>query len=388
MSSPMNDAQCSDNETTMSGCCSMSDSTLANASVAYTPLSEYSGSTTNTSSLREPSYQRLVSSVSSSQLPRSSAESVRHYDSAAAPRRYENVPRNRFSYHGDLRPSSAAAPVVAGNNRLSLQTLPDAFERCCAQGPSALVNGDPAVKRECDWAQSAQLGANGHAVDGRPEAVADRLRGDSSGRRSRASAASDSDSAESAQNSEYENVRKLELILNDKEMFSDDEANESPYELVTVVGSRMTSVAGGGAEGGPFAAAGRRAESNYEEIGGMANGAGREQSDGNYEEMSAAYAADNDVYGFGGGGSVDGSEGRRTAAYEDVFVAEAADAKEVSSSNESLASSADEAMIENNLYESLVAEDSSPDPASNRSSKIVDGAALSAPIEVGKKLLN
>lgn len=398
LSSPMNDTQCSDNDTIMSAC-TMSDSTLANASIAYTPLSDYSG-TSNTSSIREPSYQRLISSMSSSQLPRSSTESVRNYEF----RRYENVPRNRFSYHGDLRPGGS--PAVAGN-RLSLQMLtsasPDGFERRAASAIiSPTVNGD-AKKWKCDIALApvssplmARQFTNGlshrpakstenSCSEASPNA-AERLQCTSSPpNHSLNASVSESDSAESAVNSEYENVPKLELILNDKEMFSDNEKNESPYELVTMVGNRMTSVP---CEGALFATAVTPAkcgsESNYEEIETMNDEELRvnDRTDGNYEEMSAVYT-DNDIYNFGGS-SVDGCEERKATAYEDVFVLDASDVKDVSSSNESLASSADEAMIENNLYESLVTEDSSPDPGSNRSSKIVDsGAATSAPTEVG-----
>lgn len=311
----------------------VSDSTLANASIAYTPLSENTSFTTTTS-CREPSYQQLSSSsVSSSQfgLPPSANENVDR-------RPYENVPRNRFSYHGDLQPSQATAASV---NRLSLQTL------------------SPAVG---DGGGSAGSIASNESSSKRSVETEDRLeRGNEDDSKAK-------NADRSSKDANYCNRRQLKLILNDKEMFSDSieatAGNESPYELVSMVGNRMTPVL---EQTSFFENDARRpaVESNYEEIEPVAGAMQMREcaADGNYEEM------DNVIYNYAGGDFLAG-QSEKKSNYEEIYVPENRFSNAVRYlSNESSASSCcsaeDEAMVENLLYESLATtDDSSPD--SNR----------------------
>lgn len=340
ISSPMTDTAYSENETG----CTMSDNTITNINVPYTPLSECSGTT---SSNFEFSYQRLSSSMSSSQLPRSSTESMKTNDG----KKYENVPRNRFSYHGELR--TDAVPI---RNRLSLQTLTPGVEgdhhfdsirstvhKDLKPMDKSYRKSDPGDRKiyenSCDYyskeAFSDKTNGTLHEVD--------ECRGDD--------------------NHKYEIVQKMKLVLNDKEMFSDSKSpesgSESPYELVTMVGNRMTPVSVNN-----MVASNKNnvVDTNYEEIEPVCSTRCFNNidhlDDDNYEKMSSSVCSENEIYNFGGS-IID----KGKSNYEDISILgdDRASMRDLSSDNESLESSTDEAMIENNLYESLVAEDSSPD---------------------------
>lgn len=376
----------------------MSDTSLTNMNISYTLLSDCSNTT---SSNCEPSYQQLSLSVSSSQFPVSSTESLRNY---------ENIPKNRYSYQGELRPN---LPV---GNRLSLQTLNVTEINSNHHSTIELLTTskddcvdaktntweDMNVKNVIIPSQQNKYNYLSEKYNHTKRTDNDEFLIEKKVETGEISVLSNnrlkehhdnvkshnallnafSDSTESAQYSEYENIQKLKLILSDKDMFSDREkflysstVGESPYELVNVVGNRMTSVSIN--ENQMFLGIDKNYclnESNYEEVESIrSNHCSLDtkpshnctNTDSNYEVISSVYT-DSEIYNV----EEKFTDSEKKSNYEDIFVK--GDTNDyLSSSNESLESSTDEAMIENNLYESLIAEDSSPDFGSNRSFKII-----------------
>lgn len=356
ISSPMTDTAYSENE---NGCNTMSDTTITNINVPYTPLSECS---CTTSSNFEFSYQRLSSSMSSSQLPRSSTDSMKTNDGI---KKYENIPGNRLSYQGELR---TGVPV---KSRLSLQTLSPGVEGdhhfesthpAKVAPQNELKSSDKGYKSVCESKHYRNSCDSNYSKDVFSDQANGTLHEDVEWK-------SDQCTNQSDRNS-YEDVQKPKLVLDDREMFSDSKTieacNESPYELVTMVGNRMTSVS----SNDMILPSNNNVmtDSNYEEIQPVCsarcmNNVDHSEDD-NYEKMSSSAYSENDLYSYEG--SV---KDKAKNNYEEISILgdDLASMRDcLSSSNESLESSADEAMVENNLYESLVAEDSSPDQAANK----------------------
>lgn len=385
----------SENDTILSGN-TMSDSVTTSNTIAYTPLSEYSYST---SSNYEASYQPLSSSISSSHLPKSSTESIRNCESKT----YENVSRNRLSYPGEHRTS---IPI---RNRFSLQTLNSLPLSDCNSdyikshsisekkqsddmlrslqktdiGSSEVLPKEEVLnkcdvfgenistKLECDNTRNNEKNLNG--LNSSMLSNERTCWNPNNYENCNFSYSPCSDSTASEQNSGYEKVQKLELILNDKDMFSesqklvDSPASESPYELVAVVDKRMTSVSTDDNEA--FLEIKRDLsplDSTYEEVRPISPNVRRPLN----TLVTTIYASRYEICNFDNGSEMDCE---KKPNYEEVsLLDDISDLRALSSSSESLESSMDEAMIENNFYESLLAEDSSPDPGSNRSSKIAD----------------
>ncbi|XP_065206720.1 GTPase-activating protein CdGAPr isoform X2 [Planococcus citri] len=355
ISSPMTDTAYSENENG----CTVSDTTITNINVPYTPLSECS---CTTSSNFEFSYQRLSSSMSSSQLPRSSTDSMKTNDG----KKYENIPGNRLSYQGELR---TGVPIK--NNRLSLQTLTPGVEgdhfdstKTTAVGQNEIKSTDKAFnKNVCESKMYRNSCDSNYSKDVFNDQVNGTLHEDDEWK-------SDKCDENQADCHSYENVQKPKLVLDDREMFSDSKnieaCNDSPYELVTMVGNRMTSVSSNDIivprDNNVMT------DSNYEEIQPVCtarclNNVDHHSEDDNYEKMSSSAYSENDLYSY------EGSVRDKTKSnYEEISILgdDLASMRDLSSSNESLESSADEAMVENNLYESLVADDSSPDQAAKK----------------------
>lgn len=383
----------SENDTILSGN-TMSDSVTTSNTIAYTPLSEYSYST---SSNYEASYQPLSSSISSSHLPKSSTESIRNCESKT----YENVSRNRLSYPGEHRTS---IPI---RNRFSLQTLNSLPLSDC--NSDYIKSHSTSEKKQSDdpSLQKTHIGSSEvlpkeevfNKCDVYEENISTKLECDNKHNNEKNlnclnssilsneescwnhnnyencnfSYSPSSDSTASEQNSGYEKVQKLELILNDKDMFSesqklvDSPASESPYELVAVVDNRMTSVSTG--DNKAFLENKRDLsplDSAYEEVRPISPNLRRPLN----TLVTTIYASRYEICNFENGSEM---ECEKKPNYEEIsLLDDISDLRALSSSSESLESSMDEAMIENNFYESLLAEDSSPDTGSNQSSKIAD----------------